>query len=83
VVVELITSSELATYHTSSASSIATYMITGEVPPIKRMDVDDGEDEYDFDEEDEEDMPEMKIVLVGEDKLACGSLRLPFCCGSV
>jgi hypothetical protein len=78
----LITFSELATYHASSASSSATYLITVEVSPTKRMDVDDEEDEYGFDEEDEEeDMPEMKIVLVGEDGLECASLRPSLCCG--
>jgi hypothetical protein len=57
-------------------------LITGEIPPIKRMDVDDEEDEYSFDEEDEEeDMPEMKIVLVGEDGLECVYLRPSFCGG--
>ena len=75
-------SSELAMYHASSASS-ATYLITGEVPPVQRMAVDEEEDEYGFDEDDEEeDIPEMKIVLVGEDGLECASLRSSFCCGS-
>ena len=80
---QLNTSSELATYHASSAPSSATYLITGEVPPVKRMAVDEEEDEYGFDEDDEEgDIPEMKIVLVGEDGLECASLRPSFCCGS-
>ena len=76
------TSNELAMYHKSSVSS-ATYLTTREMLPTKKMNVDDDE-EYDFDEaEEEEDMLEMKIVLVSEDELACASLRLPFCCGSL
>jgi len=60
--------SELAAYHASSASSCATYLITGEVPTARKS----FGDEMDVDgDEDEVYMPEMRIVLVGDDNLEC------------
>jgi hypothetical protein len=72
--------SELASYHAASGSSSATYLITGEVIPVRkvygdRMDV-DGE-EYDEDEDDEDDeygvLPETRVLLVSEEKFECES----------
>lgn len=79
----LVYTSELASFYASSRSTDApvhaTYLLTGEVAPVKSSGSYRNDDEYEMDMEDDmqESIATRKILLVGEDDLE-GELTLVF-----